>query len=108
MVVTIEDVNILAKLREEYKKLPDGSQLHLYKHKNVLRPRGHMQKESIAEYLLQKLLDVYESWTDKRYGDNPDPATLIKLLQDNMKEETDGAWREFIKQINTDAPTDII
>ena len=96
------------KFVKELKDLPKGSQLHLYEHRNVLRPRGHMEKESIGQYILEKLLGVYESWTDPRYGDNPDEATLIKLLQTNMKEEMDGAFREFIRKINTDPPKDHI
>jgi hypothetical protein len=60
-----------------------------------------MEKESIGVYILERLLAAYESWTDPKYGDNPDEAFLLKLLQQNMKEEVDGAWREFIRQINT-------
>ncbi len=89
------------KLLKEYESLPEGSQLHLYESRNVLRPRGHMEKESIAEYILDRLLGAHESWTDKRYSDNPDESTLLKLLQTNMKEEMDGAFREFIRRINT-------
>lgn len=80
---------------------PDAVPIHLYEFSNVLRPRGHMEKESIGIYILERLISSYESWTDPKYGDNPDTTTLIKLLQDNMKEEMDGAWREFIKRINT-------
>ena len=54
--------------------------------------------------ILDKLLGAYESWTDPKYGDNPDEATLLKLLQQNMKEEVDGAFREFIRRINTEPP----
>ena len=89
------------------KEIPEGAvQLHLYEFRNVLRPRGHMEKESISEYILDKLLGAYESWTDPKYGDNPDEATLLKLLQTNMKEEMDGAFREFIRRINTETPKD--
>lgn len=84
------------------KKPPRGSkQLHLYNSCHVLRPRGHMEKESIGVYILERLLNTYESWTNPKYGDNPDEALLLKLLQRNMKDEVDGAFREFIKQINT-------
>ena len=83
-------------------KIPEGALLlHLYDYKDVLRPRGHMQKESIGEYMLEKLITYYKSWSDSKYGDNPDEITLIKFLQKNMKEETDGAFREFIRRINT-------
>ena len=75
-------------------------QVHLYDSSNVLRPRGHMEKESIGVNVLEKLLDYYESWTDKKYGDSLDPSPLIALLQTNLKEETEGAFREFLKRIN--------
>lgn len=84
------------------KKIPPGSkQLHLYNSRNVLRPRGHMEKESIGLHIMERLLSTYESWTNPKYEDNPDEAALIKLLHQNMKDEVDGAWREFIRQINT-------
>ena len=84
------------------KKIPEGAkQIHLYNSRNVLRPRGHMEKESIGVYMLERLLSTYESWTNPKYADNPDEATLIKLLQQNMKEEMDGAFREFIRRIIT-------
>ena len=82
-------------------KLPKGAvRIHLYDSSNVLRPRGHMKKESLGEYLLERLHSVHESWTNPEYGDNPSETDLLKLLQQNMKEEVDGAWKKFIKQIN--------
>ena len=87
-------------------EIPEGAvQVHLYEYRNVLRPRGHMEKESIGLYILDKLIGSYESWTNPKYGDNPDEAELLKLLQTNMQEEVDGAFREFIRKINTD-PSD--
>ncbi len=84
------------------KEIPPGAkQLHLYNSYHVLRPRGPMEKESLGAYILERLLSTYESWTNPKYGDNPDKALLLKLLQQNMKEEVDGAFREFIRQINT-------
>jgi len=84
------------------KEIPQGAVLiHMYEFRDVLRPRGHMEKESIGVYMLDKLLSTYKSWTNPKYGDNPDEAILLKLLQINMKEEMDGAFREFIRQINT-------
>ena len=82
--------------------IPEGAvRIHMYNYQDVLRPRGHMQKESIAEYILDRLMGSYESWTDGEFGDNPEATELIATLQKNMKEEMDGAWREFIKRINT-------
>jgi len=83
-------------------EIPEGAvYIHMYDYKNVLRPRGHMKKESVAEYILDRLMACYESWTDGKYGDNPEVTELLSFLQKNLKEETDGAWREFIKRINT-------
>jgi len=75
--------------------------VHLYDVENVLRPRGQMQKESIGIYILERLLSYYESWTDERHGDNPKQTDLIRLLQKNLKEETDAAFKEFLRRINT-------
>jgi len=84
------------------KELPEGAkQIHLYDVHHVLRPRGHMEKESLGVYILERLLSTYESWTNPKYVDNPDKSALLKLLQQNMKDEVDGAFREFIRQINT-------
>lgn len=90
------------KFIKNKKDIPkDAVQIHLYEVRNVLRPRGHMEKESIGVYILDRLMDGYESWTDPKYGDNPDASELLKLLQKNMWEEVDGAFREFIRKINT-------
>ncbi len=81
----------LRKMSEEEinKMISSGAavQIHLYDSSDVLRPRGHMEKESVGLDLLERLRACYESWTDKKYGDNPDKSTLIKLLQDNLNEE---------------------
>ena len=77
----------------------DIIKVHLYDVKNVLRPRGHMEKESIAEYIIDKLSGSFESWTDKECGDNPEVDELLHLLKKNLKEEVDGAWEEFLKRI---------
>lgn len=89
--------------QEEINKLiasGEAVQVHLYEFSDVLRPRGHMEKESIGVNILDALLAYYESWTDEKYGDNPDKTTLIKLLQNNLNEEVQGAFREFLKKIN--------
>lgn len=80
-------------------QIPKGAvQIHLYDVKNVLRPRGHMQKESIGVYLLDRLEGSFESWTDPKYGDNPTEEELLKLLHKNLMEEVNGAYQEFIKR----------
>jgi len=98
---TMKITNMSKEQLEELIASGKAKLVHLYDPSNVLRPRGHMQKESIGEYILERLLVTYESWTDEKHGDNPDQTTLIKLLLTNLKEEADGAFREFMKRINT-------
>lgn len=89
--------NTTPKIIRSEDDLPPGAvRIHLYDWKNVMRPRGHMKKESIGEYLLQKFIDTFESWTDPKYGDNPDILELANKMYHNALEELDGAWNEFI------------
>ena len=82
-------------------KLSKGMiKVHMYNVENVLRPRGHMKKESISEYIIERLMSSFESWTNKEYGDNINPDELLQLLKKNLKEEIDGAWDEFINRTN--------
>jgi hypothetical protein len=74
-------------------------QHHLYHWKNVLMPRGSRKKESIYENLLPRLNNVYESFTDPKYGDNPDPQELIESIYNNMINETMNAWEDFLKGV---------
>lgn len=77
--------------------IPKGAvQIHLYNLSNVLRPRGHMKKESIGLTVLERLLSTHESWTDPKMGDNPDESALLEILKQNLQQEVEGAWKEFI------------
>lgn len=81
-------------------EIPEGAiQIHLYNYKDVLRPRGHMKKESIGIYILERLKTYYESWTDEKYGDNPPRENLMNQLRSNLDDEMAGAWREFLEWI---------
>lgn len=81
-------------------KIPPGSvQIHLYNPKNVLMPRGPRQKESIYEYILERLQSGYESWTDPKYGDNPDREVLVQTLYNNLINEAMNAWEDFLKGV---------
>ena len=75
-----------------------GVRVHLYNVENVLRPRGHMKKESIGLYIKEKLHDAYESWSDPECGDSIDPEKLMELLHKNLTEEVNGAFRDFIAE----------
>ncbi len=82
--------------------LPKGAvEIHLHKCSNVLRPRGHMEKESIGVTILERLEGTYESWTDPKYGDNPHESALLEILKQNLQQEVEGAWKEFIKRIHS-------
>ena len=76
--------------------IPKGAiEIHLYNVSNVLHPRGPMKKESIGLTILERLLSTYESWTDPKMGDNPDEATLLALLKQNLYQEVNEAWEKF-------------
>lgn len=73
--------------------------VHLYDVSDVLKPRGSMEKESLGAYLLEKLNDYYESWTNKEYGDNPTEEELLALLKTNLNSEVESAWINFRRSL---------
>lgn len=76
--------------------IPKGAiKIHLYPFKNVLRPRGSMQKESIGLVIYERLTSAFEDWSDPEYGDNPRPSELLERLKRNLIEEVDAAWKKF-------------
>ncbi len=80
-------------------RIPEGAvRVHLYSPERVLRPRGSLKKESLSEYLLERLTNSYEDWTDEDYGDNPSKLKLLELLKENLDQEVRIAWREFMLQ----------
>jgi len=84
----------------EADKLPEGAvRIHLYDAKNVLMPRGSMQKESVGSYLLDRLKSSYEDWTDPKYGNNPSEEDIKTLLHQNLMREAENAWLSFIDSI---------
>ena len=79
--------------------LPEGAvAIHLYNVEDVLKPRGSMEKESIGAYLLEKLESTFEHWTHEKYGDNPPPLVLMKLMHDNLMSEVQQAWNAFVQK----------
>lgn len=89
------------------KKVASGEakKVHLYNFTNILRPRGHMKKESIGVYVQEQLSAYYESWTHKGYGDNPSPSEVLEMLEKNLIEEIDGAWKLFNKSLEGPSET---
>lgn len=79
---------------------PEGAvKVHLYDYHNVLRPRGSMEKESLSLSLYERLVSAFEHWTDPNYGDNPKKEELVEGLKDNLREEVETAWRQFLVTI---------
>lgn len=75
---------------------PQFRSLHLYRYQNVLRPRGSsLSKESLSSTIYDRLKGAFESWTDPKYGDNPDVHELMDTLERNLHEEVQAAWDEF-------------
>ena len=89
------------KIVDESEIPKDAVQMHMYDPRDVLMPRGSMQKESIGPYLLGRLKGNYDQWTDVKYGDNPSVSDLIKYLHTNLMGEVEQAWLQFIDEVTT-------
>ena len=89
-----EETIMLAKIQAGQLK-----QIHLFPPKNILMPRGSMEKESIGLYILDRLTSSYEHWTDPKYGDNPSKAEVLEILYKNMMNETCNAWEAFVESV---------
>jgi hypothetical protein len=76
----------------------DAVQMHLYDWKNVMMPRGSRQKESVYEGIFPRLVDVFESFTNPKYGDNPNPYELLRIMKLNLSQEMTNAWNDFAEQ----------
>ena len=84
---------------KKIKSIPKGAiKIHLYVLKNLLRPRGTMEKESLGLIIYERITATFESWSDPEYGDNPEPSLLIKQLKKNLMAEVDAAWERFINE----------
>ena len=88
------------KFKTEYlDKIPsDAVRVHLMSYESIFRPRGSMKKNSLGEYILEKLEGSYEYWTDKEYGDNPPIKDLLEIMEKNLWEEVSSAWNGFMKK----------
>ncbi len=77
--------------------IPDGAiRIHLDPYRNVLKPRGSMEKESLGLVMYERLTAIYEGWTNPDYGDNPSEEELLKQLRKNLLSEVEAAWEKFI------------
>jgi hypothetical protein len=89
-----EEATLLAQIKAGQLK-----QIHLFNSKNMLMPRGSMEKESIGLDILDRLSSSYESWTNPKYADNPSKAEVLEILYKNMMNETCNAWELFLDEI---------
>ena len=82
--------------------IPEGAvRVHLYNFRNVLMPRGSMEKESIGAYILERLINTFETWTDDQFGDNPQIPVLMNYMQHNLREEMEQAWERFYDHVQS-------
>ena len=85
----------------------NASQLHLYNVQDILRPRGHMKKESIGILVKESLESAFNSWTDKQYSDRVHPLFCLSILLKNLEEEINGAFDSFVKSVEKEYPKEV-
>lgn len=77
--------------------LPLGAvQVHFGSPETALIPRGSMQKNSLGDMIVDRLLSAWVHWTDKKYADNPHPDDLLNMLLEQSRTEL-GAAIEILK-----------
>lgn len=64
---------------------------------DVLKPRGSMQKNSIGDYMFQRLINSWEQWTDPKYSDNPPVDKLMETICTNFRDECTAALEKFFE-----------
>ena len=94
-MISFTEEEILEAIKEGRAQL-----VHLYDYKDMLRPRGSMKKESLSQYICDKLMDVFSTWNDPKFADSiTDERELIYLIQENLHEEVEIATQEFLKNL---------
>jgi hypothetical protein len=93
-VVTKEEIDEMIKNGEKIE------QIHLTSLESIFKPRGSMQKNSVGEYMYQKLIDTFEYWTDPKYADNPPVTELMDTICKNYREECTAALEKFLEAEN--------
>lgn len=82
----------------------DAERVHMYNARDMLRPRGTMEKESLGEYVKDRLHGAFESWTDPKYGDTIEPGLAMCVLHQNMMEEINAAFNQFANEAGKHHP----
>ncbi len=84
-------------MTKEKNSIPEGAiRIHIYSYRNVLKPRGSMEKESLGLVIYERLTATFDDWTNPDYGDNPSEDELLKQLKKNLLSEVEVAWDRFI------------
>lgn len=86
-----DETLLLAKIKAGMIK-----QIHLIGHKTIFKPRGSMKKNSLGEYLFEKLNDHFDCYTDPKFEGNPELDDLLQTMYTNMLLEVTAAWSKFI------------
>jgi hypothetical protein len=87
-------------------KVPaDAVRVHMYNARDMLRPRGTMQKESLGAYVKDRLDGAFETWTNPNYGDSIEPGLALCVLHQNMMEEINAAFGQFANEVGKYNPT---
>ncbi|BBO73077.1 hypothetical protein DSCW_04940 [Desulfosarcina widdelii] len=56
-----------------------------------------MKKESLGLDVHERLVSVFEEWSDPDYWDNPSQRELLKQIRKNLLSEVGAAWKKFIE-----------
>jgi len=86
----------LMQFQKKYGHMPPTARrVHLGSPGSTLAPRGAMKKNSLSEYIYQKLVAAHEHWTSPDYSDSVDDATMIGELEKQLEQEVEAALRAY-------------
>lgn len=81
-------------------QLPPGAvQVHLGSIETHYKPRGSLQKNSLSEELLERLMSDQQFWTDPKYGDSLEPTAAAEKLVEGLRAEVEIAIETFTRQV---------
>lgn len=81
-------------------KAEGARKIHLYDYKNILRPRGSMNKESLSALIFEHLMSSFETWTNPEYGNSLTKSEAMNIIKENLEQEVEIAWKTFLKHSN--------
>lgn len=78
--------------------LPPGAQrIHMGNIESTFCPRGTLEKESMSEYLLERLESLLDYWTRPEYADSLPRPEAVSALVKGLRDEVDVAIAEFLR-----------